>query len=137
MTELNEEALFQEVAFVLEDRLLHSLLLTLQLLVRPPTTETSKTRKWPLRAEHHRTILHRCHQAHVVPNGLKLNRKFLPIRGDGLSSISLRIKEIIKKAEEDTLMVHYQQVTETTSSRLVEIEQNHVKTHTSIVLVLA
>ena len=45
-------------------------------------SEETKLRKVLLRAEHHRTFIDRCRQAHIIPTCLKLNRKVHPIKGD-------------------------------------------------------
>ena len=62
-------------------------------------SEKTKLRKRLLWAEHHRTVINRCRQAHIVPTGLKLNRKVHPIKGDERFDVSDKIETIIKKAE--------------------------------------
>ena len=58
---------------------------------------------------------------------LKLNRQVYPIQGEVQENTSDEIEKIIKTAENDilgTLVVHYQQVTETTTTQLMEVEQD-------------
>ena len=61
------------------------------------------------------------------PRGLKLNRQVYPIQGEGQKNTSDEIEKIIKTAENNILgtrVVHYKQVTETTTTQLMEVEQD-------------
>ena len=56
-------------------------------------SEKTKLRNVLLRAEHHRTFTERCRQAHIIPTGLKHNRKVHQIKG--MDDPTCRTKSIV------------------------------------------